>query len=573
LPLTRRLRLPALFCAAALLLCELISRPFAPMGIVDDGPYILMAQHVANTGHIAYNGWAAPMIGWQLYLAAAFIKLFGFSNTTVRMTTLLVAMLLAFFLQRILVRAGISERNATIATLALVLSPLYLMLSAIFMTDISGFFAVVLCLYGCIRALQASTSRATIAWLCFAIATNTVFGTSRQIAWLGALVMVPSTLWLLRAQRRVLIAGIAATLAGVLFIFACMQWLKHQPYLLPEHLLVKPFPIAHTVAALGYLFADIPFLLLPILALFLPEIRKTRPAVLAFISLFCVAYLLLVFHWRHIHPNLLLEPTMRDWVNIHGIFEGSSLQGDEPIFLHRGIQFLLTIASLGGLIGLIASLLRRRPTTIPAPLPETISWRQLGILLLPFTLAYTLLLAPRAAAMVLYDRYAFALLLVVLLCAVRYFQQRVHFQLPFAGIALVALMALCAVAMTHNNFAFYRARAALAAELRAAGVPDTSVDNGWEYNSTVQIQHGNYVNDSNLTTPHNAYIPTPPPPPGTCPMHTYDAFPQIHPLFGISFDPNACYGRAPFAPIHYSRWLASEPGTLYVVRYTPPSPR
>ena len=41
--------------------------------------------------------------------------------------------------------------------------------------------------------------------------------------------------------------------------------------------------------------------------------------------------------------------------------------------------------------------------------------------------------------------------------------------------------------------------------------------------------------------------------------------------YGVSFDPNACYGPAPFAPATYSRWLASKPGTLYVVKYTVPS--
>jgi hypothetical protein len=69
------------------------------------------------------------MIVFQFYLGAAFIKLFGFSFTTVRMSTLLVAMVTAFALQRTLVRAGNIERNATLGTLALVLSPLYLMLS------------------------------------------------------------------------------------------------------------------------------------------------------------------------------------------------------------------------------------------------------------------------------------------------------------------------------------------------------------------------------------------------------------------------------------------------------------
>jgi hypothetical protein len=35
------------------------------------------------------------MLGWQLYLGAAFIKLFGFSSTAVRMGTLLAAMAMA----------------------------------------------------------------------------------------------------------------------------------------------------------------------------------------------------------------------------------------------------------------------------------------------------------------------------------------------------------------------------------------------------------------------------------------------------------------------------------------------
>ena len=62
------------------------------MGICDDGPYIFVAKNLASTGHITYNGWSEAMLGWQLYLGAAFIKLFGFSFTAVRMSNLLVAM-------------------------------------------------------------------------------------------------------------------------------------------------------------------------------------------------------------------------------------------------------------------------------------------------------------------------------------------------------------------------------------------------------------------------------------------------------------------------------------------------
>jgi hypothetical protein len=87
----RRFHLQAIFCGLAVLVCELISRPFTTMSVCDHGLYILITQTLARTGHIAYNGWAASMMVSQLYLAVVFIKLFGSSFTTVRMSTLLIA--------------------------------------------------------------------------------------------------------------------------------------------------------------------------------------------------------------------------------------------------------------------------------------------------------------------------------------------------------------------------------------------------------------------------------------------------------------------------------------------------
>jgi hypothetical protein len=584
--LARRLHLPALLCALSVLVCELIAHPFASMSICDDGPYILMAQHLAATGHIAYNGWAAPMLGWQLFLGAAFVKLFGFSFIAVRSSTLLVATVMAFVLQRILVRSGITERNATLGTLALVLSPLYLMLSVTYMTDIFGLFAIVICLYGCLRALQASTSRAAILWLCFAVATNAVCGTSRQIGWLGLLVMVPSTLWLLRTKRSVLLAGAAINLSGALFILVCMQWLKHQPYTVPEHLLPPTFPIAHTFAQLLYLFLDAPFLLLTPLALFLPSIRKSRPRVLATLCALFAGYLFLALYPSHLRGNFPLEPTLfnGNWVSVHGIYEGvvslSDWHSTPPVFLHTGVRVLLTIVSLGGLLGLLVSLAHSRnaqssntqSATLPSPTPSwnPPSWNQLAALLLPLTLVYVVLLLPRATGL-LFDRYLLPLLVFALLCLVRFYQERIQPQLPLASVLLIAIMAIYGVAVTHNMFSLDRARIALASELRSNGIPDSSVDHGWEYNLLTELQLAGYINEKEIVLPAHAYTPTPPPPPGICQMLFYDRTPHIHPLYGISFQPNVCNGPAPFAPVHYSIWLSSSPGTLYAVRYTPAS--
>lgn len=133
---------------------------------------------------------------------------------------------------------------------------------------------------------------------------------------------------------------------------------------------------------------------------------------------------------------------------------------------------------------------------------------------------------------------------------------------------MVGTVAIYGVIVTHNMFAVYRARVIIAAGIRASGVPDTAVDNGWEYNFGVELQRAGFINEAKIVLPAHAYVPTPPLTVGTCPMLFADHTPLIRPIYGISFNPNKCYGPAPFAVVHYSRWLASKPGSLYVVRYT-----
>jgi hypothetical protein len=572
--LVRRYRILALFCALAVLLCELIAYPFTTMGICDDGPYILVAQKLAATGHIVYNGWSAAMLIWQLYLGAAFIKLFGFSFTAVRMSTLLVSLALAFFLQRTFVHAGITERNATIGTLALVLSPLYLMLSVTFMSDIHGLFAIVLCLYGCLRALQSPTTRAATLWLCFAVATNAICGTSRQLAWLGILVMLPCTLWLLRARRRVLFAGIAANLAGILFILGCLLWLRHQPYTTPETFHVGRVPVDFLAHQFLQFFLELPFLLLPIVVLFLPQVRKNGPRVFVYVCAALVAYAAYAVHLKRLP---YLEPSLRDppgcdWITIYGEYAGL-IHGTPHIFLHTWAQILLTIAAFGGVIGLIISFFFHRDKRRSVDTFAGLTWKQLLVVLAPFTAGYLFLLVLRAVSVAndytgtLFDRYAVGLLPIAAICLVRYYQDRIDSKIPPEGVVLVAVLAAYGVIITHNTFALSRARVEIANELRAAGVPDTAVDNGWEFNIGVELQHANYINNPAMVLPADAYVPSPPLAADTCTMVFHDETPHIHPLYGISFDPDACYGPAPFAPVHYSRWLASGPGTLYVVNY------
>ncbi len=623
--LIRRFRLPALFCALAVLFCALISRPYTTVGVWDDGPYILMAQHLAETGRVVYNGWAAPMLGWQLYLGAAFIKLFGFSFTTVRMSTLLVSMLLAFLLERTLVRGGINERNATIGTLALVLSPLYLILSVTYMSDIFGIFAAVVCLYCCLRALQAAQSlggrssepadegsaspageRAAILWLCFAVVSNALLGTARQFAWLGILIMVPCTLFLmhgilpLRSRRRVLASGALACLAGALFVFACMQWLKHQPYAVSQGVF-RPtgISVGYILIRLSHILLDLSFLLLPVTLLFLPQIReicvspKTRKLGPPALAMLLLGYFLVCPHPRsladllidrqpaHSHGLLLslpILPDWGDWFTTYGIYS-PILNSTPPAFLGTRFQILLTVLSIGSLTALLASIFlnhapgRAAPSSMVQPDSEvhgaapsaSLSGRQLVALLGPFAAAYSLFLV--IVMRIALDRYLLLLAPFALLAMLRLHQVRVQPQLPPAAWAFLAITAAFTTTVVHNSFTLDRALEHLTAELRSAGIPDTVVDYGWSQNLDVELQHSNHINDPRIVVPAGSHVSVPAP---LCPTTFYFDIPHIRPLYGVSFQPDVCYGPAPFGPVHYSRWPYRTPGTLYVVRYMPP---
>lgn len=566
--------LPALLCALSVPLCMLIAHPVVATNIIDDGPYIRMVQVLANTGRVTYTGWGAPMIGWQLYLGAALVKLLGFSFTAVRLSTLLIAMANAFVFERALLRCGLRERAAVLGALALVLSPVFLMLSMTLMTDVGSIFAVVLCLYSCLRALQAADDRSTIGWLVCAVATNAVFGTVRQIAWLGVLVMVPSTLWLLRRRRRVVIVGAVVTLLGVAFIFGCIHWLNQQPYSVPEHLFTHEFEPKAAASQLFAVFADLPFLLISLCLLFLPYAFRGRRWAVALRLVIAIAVPCLIPHYG-LRGLLTLVPPAGGRGYVVSVYAGTAwawLHGDPPIAIPSAAQMLLTGILLLSLFGLLQLLLSPRPIrSEPAPTqPAFVPWRQLSVLILPYCAAYCLLLLPRASRG-LFDRYMMGLMPFVVLALVWLYQKRVarpHWRIAFL---LVALSALYGVARTHNYITMLHARLALMDELERAHVPDTAVDAGWDLNFMTELRYAPALNWPEIVHPVGFYKPLPPVP-SLCPVYRNDTTPHIQAQYALSYDPHTCYGLSHFAPVHFRLWLLPGTQSIYIVRAAPNAP-
>lgn len=567
--------LPALLCALMLVLCYRIVHPYAEMGIDDDWSYVKSAQVLAQTGHIVYNGWAAPMLGWQLYCGALFVKLFGFSFTAIRLSTLIEAMATAFLLERTMVWAGINEWNATLATMTFVLSPLYLPLTFTFMTDVSGVLCIVLCLYMCLRALQAESQISTIVWISLAALSNAVAGTARQIAWLGVLVMVPSTLWLLRRDRRIVVIGGASCIVGAGLVFAAMHWFAQQPFTVPESLLPDKIDV-RSVASLGAAVlrasGKMPGLLVPVLLMFVGPLRarNRRTAAVFAVGGFCFVLLGAIF-WSVDKLRHFLTSSLGVNMTITAFQSWDAIRDLKMNLANYGLRLLLIGTTGLGLVGFAAhlfgamghySILQRQAFSI--------SWQKLGVVLGPFTLAYVALLMSSAANNNFMFRYLLPLLAISLLVLARYYQQKVRTDLPRACILLIAIFAAFAVAATHDEFALYRGYLSVIDEIRSSGVPATSIWGPWEYDGWTEIEKTGYVGNDDSRIPNQAFIPPPerafPPNCNQDWVGFLNDTPAITPLYGLSLSPRDCDGLAGFRPVNFRTWIAPHNHSIYVVK-------
>jgi hypothetical protein len=568
-------RLQAWLCVAVLLAAVLLTHPFVEMGINDDFSYIRTAQTFAQTGHFVYNGWATAMLGWQVPAAALLIKVFGFSFSVVRIFGLLIGLLTTYLLHRVFLRFGLNPWNAAIGTLLIVLSPIFLPLVYTFMTDIPGFFCLVLCLYFCLRALQAVTDRASLLWLCLAASSNIVLGSVRQIAWLGVLTMVPCTAWLLRKRERLLPAGVILWIVGVIGILGCLHWFALHPYSVPERILSGPLnlQILEKVAICSVKsFLSLGLFSLPILLAFvrLPVQRgrnrwKWVLSTLGFaglaLAIGSIAGIALLKKGQGV--DRMLAPWMGgngNVVSAGGILSIAARPGLAPIVISMPVRILLSVIAVYVMTHCAVYLLATPPKREDEPTRLSISTEQLHVLLIPFTMAYFALLIPRAAFGTIFDRYFIAPLFVIAVYLVRFYQQRINDKLPWITTAAVLLFAAFAVAGTHDLIAFNRARINAANELRQAAVPRKEIEGGVEYDAWTQIEAWGYMNEPKIANPPDAFRALRYDP---CQFWFSSYTPALVPRYILAYD-TSCAGASPYAPVAYRTWLPPYSRSIYI---------
>jgi hypothetical protein len=501
----------------------------------DDWAFTKSALAFASGQGIHYYGWSSmPQLGQWLW-AWPFIKFFGASFVTLRVSTIVLSLFGLIALYDILRREGRTPWVASFAMATVAFNPVFFALQGSFMTDVPAlsFMLVSLAFFG-----QAAESGKV--WpLLAATAAGLLAVTTRQNAILVAVAAVPIMLLgvarkhgppdapraTLHAPRPTNYAQWLIALVTIIAVgLATDYWFASRPDIIrlgpvipsPARVLLLPYWI---VSWLG-------LAALPVLVLAFQADRWRRFAILLIVMLAAALY------WRQLneflpYPRLQMDgfvqesgetqvvggyfPYTGGVLGIWGIFSGAMY--GRPIYFGTIERIVVTVLGcIGG-----AALLSR---TGGAGWRSSLVW--LAILQIPLLFA----------APLIYDRYLLPMFPGACLVAAcmgyggglsRSLTSSFPLMLRWVGIALMAMYAGLSIALVHDCFEWNRARWTLANRAVAEDkIPARAIEGGFEWDGWTSI---------NLASQTQAGVP----PASLSLPYTRRNFPAITGQYAISF--------------------------------------
>lgn len=214
---------PYLALAALWLLTITIVPPRGDFPLNDDWMYAKVVQHLVETGQYQPTPYADPTFILQAYWGAAWAKVFGFSFETLRLSTLVLALVAIWAAHWAAREAGLNARWAFLVALTLLVNPLFMNLSYTFMTDVPFIALTLVSIAAYLRAYR-----------------------TENVVWIAAATSICGAAFFVR--QFALIPAIAALLLSI-------TWLSEKN---PQHRLKKIFAIFVPVVFMAILRAFLP---------------------------------------------------------------------------------------------------------------------------------------------------------------------------------------------------------------------------------------------------------------------------------------------------------------------------
>lgn len=455
-----------------------------PLG--DDWLYARMAQRWAETGSFQSSDYSQATVFFHALVGALAIKLFGFSFTLLRLTTLLLALVLLLSFYILLTVLEFEVVPCLLGAFSLMVIPEFVFLAFSFMTDVPALCWLTLAILCYVLAFQRD---ARIAWLGSLCATLAFLvrqtGLLPPLAFAAiVLTCLPRAVWL-----KYLVSGcLIPFLALALYIFlpgqdGFMNWgTNNVTFALTLSKLHDPQSVELYLGRAVDSLLWLGFYLMPLaLVLFRPlRLRLTRPGlallvIIGIVMIWVTVALALRNEWFPYFTSAGIRPYL-------SFVAGDRGAARSPIF-PAWVQTLMTLLALSGGIAFVwrALALAKRGTPVH----------------IRFILVLMLLFAFSALFFgVWYERYLLPLTLGTIMLLVGQVPSR-GMRL-YASAALLVGLAVFSWALVTDNFSFNDARWQAGHALLNRGTDALSVDAGYEWDGWyVYETAAAYIHDTN----------------------------------------------------------------------------
>ncbi|HKD07277.1 MAG TPA: phospholipid carrier-dependent glycosyltransferase [Bryobacteraceae bacterium] len=472
-----------LLCALLFLIAAAATWPVLEAGVDDEWSYSHIALRLATTGHLAYDGFASPVLLPQLLWAAATIKLFGFSFLALRLSVMLTTVLLIPALYYLGRECGLRPSFAAFATSLTVFSPLVMVEAVSFMSDVPALFFFVCCLSCGLRAWKSNTIKASARWALLLSLTGALAGLERQIYWLAPLSFLPVLAWSKRRQNAAVVALTAVWILELLIALLVNRWFHAQPYAVNElasdgrsvsalNLLARRLLLTCQLALTAAL------ILTPALVSFVaPGLRRVSRGAAVCIVLTAIALGLAGIHWSGLQAPWM-EDVLKNPLRLAFSNRPHVLLGVRGII---SVTVFLSIAGCGLALWPVWKRTNLKEQLRKSATPAIFFGLAFGAGWLPLVLS-------RSLSRLLFDRYLMTFLPLAGIPLLWIYQTHIRRSISPSAWCVLAIFALYGVAGTHDLFAAGGARLQATRSLEQAGIPRTAITAGLEFDGWTQVE-------------------------------------------------------------------------------------
>ena len=458
----------------------LLVNPIGDFPLNDDWSYAKPVHSLLNGKGIKFTGWMSMTLFAQVLWGALWCKIFGFSFTVLRFSTLFIALFGIIYTYKLFGEFIKHKSSAFILTLLILFNPIFVNLSFTYMTDIPFYSLSIISIYNYIHYLKEGDKKYIIVGLLFSIITILI----RQLG-----LVIPFAFFIIGVmkyiqQKRYEVVYIIPLILSVI-VYGVYQYIAHlffdargrydemnlilfnQVTQYPLKWLIGVFN-RNTIGLLYIILFTIPF----IISFFIYSAKKT-----ALISVvFGVFFFLFLKTKGYVFP--ILDNIIYDFgLGPATLYDFWMFPRDNPSFLWIILTLLVSILFIYSIYTVVKKI---------KSIPEKLNDKTIFILL--NMVIYLVLVASIST----YDRYYILPIPLFIIFMLNFIEKKRH---NIILLILLLPISFYSIAGTHDYLLWNRARwECIDYLLKEKRVDFTDVDGGFEYNGSLNYNDEDFKN-------------------------------------------------------------------------------